>query len=445
MQRSVLAIEGWNPYIERQKALFLDWGSKYGTLLAFFSTFVLVCILFYHYSENWTVLDCIYFITVTLLTVGYGDLVPTNDGTRLFTVFMIIIGLIFILKILNDSASSIVMFLLSRLVDYIYSKRSSVSLSQILETKMLIVFVFIVLSIVFGIVFVALSTGSSFITSLYWTVQTISTVGYGDVPLESQSQRVINTLYLLIGLCVFSAALCVYNEVGDEIAKIRRQERRLGRVVDIEELSFLAESERMNRPISKFDFVVEMLVHSGKIDRERDLNPLLKRFSEDTRSSFGAASANNNDDNNINENNNNTSNSSGMEWKTQLEERSAVDARLLIMKHLEDVNARRVELENERDTLLHVQTSLPFKYVSVVTGAVTSLLARWNMASRRNMMSSHGSMLPIASLKLAMSSGAGTAGTSSAGASASAALDDIDSGAHLEEGDGSSDDGRRLI
>jgi hypothetical protein len=40
--------------------------------------------------------------------------VPTNDGTRLFTIFMIIFGLIFILKILNDSASSIVMYLLSK-------------------------------------------------------------------------------------------------------------------------------------------------------------------------------------------------------------------------------------------------------------------------------------------------------------------------------------------
>ena len=186
--------------------------------------------IFYHYTENWSVLDCVYFITVTLLTVGYGDVVPTNDGTRLFTIFMIIFGLIFILKILNDSASSIVMYLLSKLVDLIFSNKINVSLAVILETKLLIVFAVVIFSIVFGIVFISISTGSSFITSLYWTVQTISTVGYGDIPLETRTERIINTFYLLAGLCVFSAALCVYNELGDEVEKVRRptRSRRFG-------------------------------------------------------------------------------------------------------------------------------------------------------------------------------------------------------------------------
>lgn len=40
--------------------------------------------------------DAIYFATVTLTTVGYGDLVPQGDGIRLFTVFyaLLAVGII---------------------------------------------------------------------------------------------------------------------------------------------------------------------------------------------------------------------------------------------------------------------------------------------------------------------------------------------------------------
>jgi hypothetical protein len=32
--------------------------------------------------------------------------------------------------------------------------------------------------------------------------------------------------------------------------------------------------------VTKFDFVIEMLLQTGKINRERDLVPLLERFAE---------------------------------------------------------------------------------------------------------------------------------------------------------------------
>jgi hypothetical protein len=33
--------------------------------------------------------------------------------------------------------------------------------------------------------------------------------------------------------------------------------------------------------VTKFDFVIEMLLQTGKIHRERDLLPLLEKFAED--------------------------------------------------------------------------------------------------------------------------------------------------------------------
>jgi len=56
------------------------------TSLIFFGTII------YHYLEDWTWIQSLYFVVVTLTTVGYGDIHPTNDVTRLFTVFFILIG-----------------------------------------------------------------------------------------------------------------------------------------------------------------------------------------------------------------------------------------------------------------------------------------------------------------------------------------------------------------
>ncbi len=47
----------------------------------------------YHILEGWSWIDCLYFSVVTLATVGYGDLHPTTDGAKLFTVAYILIGI----------------------------------------------------------------------------------------------------------------------------------------------------------------------------------------------------------------------------------------------------------------------------------------------------------------------------------------------------------------
>jgi len=46
----------------------------------------------YKFIEDWTWTQSFYFSVVTLTTVGYGDLHPTSDASRLFTSFYILIG-----------------------------------------------------------------------------------------------------------------------------------------------------------------------------------------------------------------------------------------------------------------------------------------------------------------------------------------------------------------
>ena len=47
----------------------------------------------YSILEGWSLLDSLYFSVVTLATVGYGDLTPTTDLAKLFTIGYILTGI----------------------------------------------------------------------------------------------------------------------------------------------------------------------------------------------------------------------------------------------------------------------------------------------------------------------------------------------------------------
>lgn len=57
--------------------------------------------IFYHYIENLSWLDAAYFSTITLTTIGYGDIVPKTEIGKLFTIFYVLFGVGIIAAILN--------------------------------------------------------------------------------------------------------------------------------------------------------------------------------------------------------------------------------------------------------------------------------------------------------------------------------------------------------
>ena len=48
---------------------------------------------FYVLVEGWSVVDAVYFCTMSLATVGYGDVVPESDFAKLFTVVYVLAGI----------------------------------------------------------------------------------------------------------------------------------------------------------------------------------------------------------------------------------------------------------------------------------------------------------------------------------------------------------------
>jgi hypothetical protein len=85
-------------FITFQKA-FRDWELR--GLLFFVLIIIAAGVVFYMIVEGWDFVEALYFCVATLTTVGYGDLHPTNDLSRIFTTLYVLVGVGFILGFVN--------------------------------------------------------------------------------------------------------------------------------------------------------------------------------------------------------------------------------------------------------------------------------------------------------------------------------------------------------
>ena len=75
--------------------------AMYGRLALAALLLIVVGTVVYRLIEDWSWVDSLYFSVVAVTTVGFGDLTPSTDASKLFTVFYILGGISIITTYLN--------------------------------------------------------------------------------------------------------------------------------------------------------------------------------------------------------------------------------------------------------------------------------------------------------------------------------------------------------
>lgn len=84
--------------------------------------------LIFNYLEGWSYVDSFYFSVITLTTIGYGDLTPTTDISKIIAAFYAILG-IGVMVFIIGSVVGRYMFRQKKYLERIVSKVSSINSS----------------------------------------------------------------------------------------------------------------------------------------------------------------------------------------------------------------------------------------------------------------------------------------------------------------------------
>lgn len=214
------------------------------SIVAFVMYLMIGAVAFCWYYEHWNLIDAMYFTVVTFTTCGYGDIVPEGNNERLFTIFFIIIGIIFLggifLTVLFDNVFGAYEHMIEEAKEKtskqfmkesiakvdrnllfineatsVGTNRTTSSLSN--DTSYLgaicsmMPFIFLIMTSVF---YMGYLEGWDYVTCIYFFVVTATSVGYGDVVPESQQSKLFAVLLIPSSVMViaelFNRLIAVY-------------------------------------------------------------------------------------------------------------------------------------------------------------------------------------------------------------------------------------------
>ena len=253
-------------------------------------------------EPGWTAIDAAYFGMATMSTVGYGDLSPSSTGSRIFALFLIIFGVIFVFSSVAGLVTSLTAPLTARgrealerafpmdgvdlegdgQPDFFKPRHPLVYYFKNLLPSLVLT---VALQLASAAIFVAIDASMDFGSALYHCIVTATTVGFGDVPNATQGGRLWACVHMLLSVALLGELITTFDELRAARAKMQERTRMLttrlnGRMLD----NLLTHAVRM-RPLvvrdglglTELEFVLAMMLELQVVDLEQ-VRPFVKQF-----------------------------------------------------------------------------------------------------------------------------------------------------------------------
>jgi GH24 family phage-related lysozyme (muramidase) len=236
--------------------------------------FYFIGIAYYKKYEGWTELDAAYFVTVTISTIGYGYIHPTTDPSRIWTCFYAIVGIALFFDVVAFVARSTLIPFQNRVVDAV-SPSGSIYARSLKRFLMSIVSIFIAVFI--GTLFFALSQSTwTFDMAFYWVMQTMLTIGYGDLGGDvTDSSKKFSIFFIIFVVGIYATALQNIAEAIVESNRFRTRQKIISTSFsDVELPNKAGASDFLT--LDRNQYLIDTLIKMGIIDKVNDVDPILK-------------------------------------------------------------------------------------------------------------------------------------------------------------------------
>ncbi|KAJ8613652.1 hypothetical protein CTAYLR_003137 [Chrysophaeum taylorii] len=207
---------------------------------------------FFCLHERFSVLETCYWLTVTVTTVGYGDVAPTSDAGRVVGIIFIFVGLVVIFPIM--CATGI------QLIESFFPKHRVVDSVGLLLLPLAVVFLFFwVQEVRYG--------QWSHVDAVWWSVSTVTTVGFGDLEFSNAVRcQIFLTAFIPASVVAVSAAITNLASARETL-RARKKEAALLKRFDSGLLNALDDNQDGN--VDKTEYALGMLRAMALVDPKR--------------------------------------------------------------------------------------------------------------------------------------------------------------------------------
>lgn len=165
--------------------------------------------------ERWSILQAVFFASTVLTTIGYGNVVPSTNGGRMFCILFAFVGIPLTLIVIADLGKlfargvvKIALAMKSKLPLHFSFSCIPTNLAgrRSLGAFAAIVLLFLYLACGAGM-FMLWEDDWNFFDGFYFCFVTMTTIGFGDLVPKKPKYTLLCTLYILIGLALTSTII----------------------------------------------------------------------------------------------------------------------------------------------------------------------------------------------------------------------------------------------